>query len=128
MKCMQFVMFLHTIVSHISTKLCIDFVYKMFLCKMYTTFGQTLICKMYTKWLYTKCIPHFNKLFYTFCVQNLASIVLLILYTKCMYTKVCWNVVYILYNQLYRSCTIFLYTQCLCGIESLLQVHFWVWK
>ena len=124
MKCMQNVMFLHTIVSHISTKLCIDFVYKMFLYKMYTTFGQTLICKMYTKRLYTQCIPHFNKLLYTFQVQNLASIVLLILYTKCIYTKVCRNVVYILYNQLYRSCTIFLYTQFLCGIEILLQVHF----
>ena len=76
-------MFLHRIVSHISTKLCIHFVYKMFLYKMYTTFGQTLVYKMYTK-----CIPHFNKLLYTFCVQNLVSIVLLILYTKCMYTKV----------------------------------------
>ena len=55
----------------------------MFLYKMYTTFGKTLVYKMYTK-----CIPHFNKLLYTFCVQNLVSIVLLILYTKCMYTKV----------------------------------------
>ena len=34
--------------------------------------------------MYTKCIPHFNKLLYTFCIQNLAGIVLLILYTECI--------------------------------------------
>ena len=43
---------------------------------------------MDTKCLYTKCIPHFDKLRFTFCLQNLAGIVLLILYTKCIQTFV----------------------------------------
>ena len=82
--------------------------------------------------MYQKCILHFDKLLYTFCTQNLAGIVFLILYTKCiqkafdfvykMYTKIFRNVVYILYAffipQLYASCTIFvykMYSQFACG-------------
>ena len=52
----------------------------MFVYKMYPTFRQTL---------------------YTFCIQNLADIVHLILYTKCIQKLVeMWytSVVYILYN------------------------------
>ena len=54
-------------ISHISTSFCIHFVYKI-----------------YTKYLFGKCVPHFDKLWYTFCVKNLAGIVLLILYAKCI--------------------------------------------
>ena len=51
--------------------------------------------------MYIKCIPHFNKLLYTFSIQNLAVIVLLILYPKCiqkfdkMRDTFCLNFVYI---------------------------------
>ena len=55
--------------------------------------------------MYTKSIPHFNKLLYTFCIQILtASIVLLILHTKCiqmfgeMWDTFCKHLVYILYT------------------------------
>ena len=79
---------------------------KVFVCKTNTTFRQTF-------------------LLHKFCIQNLAGINLLILYTKCIATKVCPNVVYISYTfcilQLYTSCAIFLYgmyTQFPCG-ESL---------
>ena len=79
---------------------------------------------MYTECLYTKCIPHFDKLLYTFFIQNLADIVLWILYTKCSYTKACRNVVasylYILYTFCIHFVDIicihlkqFLYTKCI---------------
>ena len=61
---------------------------------------------MYRKCLCAKCIPHFGKLLYTFCLQNLAGIVLLILYRKFVYS--------FCIHQLYTSCTIFvckMYTQ-----------------
>ena len=130
----------HTIICiYILYKFCIQIVYIMFMmytfCTsevMYTKYIQNVVYKMYTKWLYQKCILHFDKLLYTFCTQNLAGIVFLILYTKCiqkafdfvnkMYTKIFRNVVYILYAffipQLYASCTIFvykMYSQFACG-------------
>ena len=52
--------------------------------KMYPIFGQAFVHKKYTKCLHTKCIPRFSKRLHIFCIQNLAGIVLLILYTKCI--------------------------------------------
>ena len=92
------------IVSHISTNVCIHFVYKM-----------------YTKCFHRKCVPHFYKFLYTKCIQNVCILNVYHLSTKFltswhssydfvykMYTKVCRNVVYILYtfciHQLYISC------------------------
>ena len=68
--------------------------------------------------MYTKSIPHFNKLLYTFCIQILtASIVLLILHTKCiqmfgeMWDTFCKHLVYILYTFCIHLVQ-FLYTKC----------------
>ena len=67
--------------------------------------------------MHTKCIPHFDKLFYTFCIQNLAAIVLLILYKKYKQKFVeMWDLFCI--HQLYTSCTNLvhkMYTRFLCG-------------
>ena len=86
---------------------------------------------MYTKGMYIKCIPNFDKLLYTFCIQNLAVIVALILYTKCiqkivvliLYTKCIQKFVERWYtfciHQLHTSCTIFvykMYTRFPCGL------------
>ena len=68
---------------------------------------------MYTKFLYTKCIPYFDKFLDTFYIQNLADIVLSILYK--MYTKACRNVVYILYT----FCTHFVYISCIHLVQFL---------
>ena len=87
--------------------------------------------------MYTKCTQNI-------CIQDVSHIsTKYILYTKCschssfnfvyeMYTKVCQNLVYILYtfciHQLYISCTIFvykIYTQFPCGeqIPELLTIN-----
>ena len=52
--------------------------------KCITLFDKQNIYKMYIKCLYTKCILHFGKLSYAFCILNLAGMVPLILYTKCI--------------------------------------------
>ena len=74
--------------------------------------------------MYTKCIPNFNKFLNTFCIRNLAVIVVLTLYTKCI-QKFVENVGCILYTfcipWLYTSCTVFvykMYTQFLCGLTK----------
>ena len=120
---------LHTVICiYVLYEFCIKMLYIMFmmhafcrseLCmqnvyKMYPTFRQNFVYKMYIiKCVYAKCILHFDKLLHKFCIQDWAGIVLLILYTKCIATKVYQNVVYILHtfsvNQLYTSCTIFVY-------------------
>ena len=45
---------------------------------------QNVVYKMNTKCIYTKFISHYDKLLYTLCIQNLAGVVLLVLYTKCI--------------------------------------------
>ena len=68
--------------------------------------------------MHAKCIPHFDKLLYTFCIQNLTGIALLIFVYK-MYTKVCRNVVHILYTPvvyiLYKFCIQNVYTVSMWG-------------
>ena len=65
--------------------------------------------------MYTKCIPHFDKLLYTLCIQNLAVIVLLTLYTKCLQKFVeMWDIFCI--HFVIISCihlVQFLYTKCI---------------
>ena len=69
----------------------------------------------------------FTKLLYKFCMQNLAGIVLLILYTKCiqMFVKIwyafCINCEYILY----ASVVYILYNFC---IQKVSTVFVWVAK
>ena len=79
---------------------------------MHPTFRQTFVYKMYKK-MYTKYIPHFDKFLETFCIQNLAGIVLLILYIACIQRFDEMWYMYILYtfcvHQLYTSCTISVY-------------------
>ena len=79
-------------VSHISTNFCIQ-----------------------NNRLFIKCIPRFDKLLYTFCIQNLAGVVLLILYTKCMRRFVeIWYTFYI--HFVYIGCIHllqFVYTKCI---------------
>ena len=65
---------------------------------------------MYTKCLYTKCIPHFDKLLYTKCIQNLADIVLLILYTKWIQKLV---------EMWYAFCIHFVYISCIHPVQFL---------
>ena len=102
--------------SILYTIICIHFVWIL-----YTNCIQFLWCTLFAdqNWYYTKCMqtvykmyPTFQQTLYTFYIQNLAAIVLLILYTK-TYAKVCWNVGYILYkfctHQLYTSFTNFVY-------------------
>ena len=54
--------------------------------------------------MHRKCIPHFDKLLHTFCIQNLATILLLILYKKSIHKFIemlntfCIHLVYILYT------------------------------
>ena len=57
-----------------------------------------------------QCIPHFDKLLYTFCIQNLADIVLLILYTKCIQKLV---------EMWYTFCTHFAYISCIHLVQFL---------
>ena len=91
-------------------------IYKMFVYIMYPLFRQIL----YTKCTQNVCIQNFAKLFYTFCIQNLAGVVLLILYTKCIQKFVeiwytfCLHFAYILYTSVlyifYNFCTQNVYT------------------
>ena len=82
---------------------------------------------MYTKCLYKKCIPHFDKLFYTFCIQNLAAVVLLILYTKYikkfveMWDTFCIYFVYFLYIFCIYLVQ-FLYTKCIQSFRVWLEI------
>ena len=78
------------------------------------------VYKMYTKRFYTECIPHFDKLLYTFCIQNLAGIVVLILYIKCIqkFSKMCIHFVYIL-------CTSVVYILYNFSIQNLYKVSMW---
>ena len=103
------------IVSHISTNFCINFVYKM-----------------YTKCFHTKCVPHFDKFLYTKCIQNVCILNVYHLSTKFltswhssydfvykMYTKVCRNVVYILYT----FCIHFVYINCIYLVSCAIFVY-----
>ena len=95
--------------------------------KLLHTFYISNLYQMYTKCLFTRRNPHFDKLLYTKYIQNFVYEMYLtfwqtfvyISYTKFswhsstdfvykMCTKVCWNVVYILYTSvayvLYNSC------------------------
>ena len=95
-------------------------IYKMFVYKMYPLFRQIL----YTKCTQNVCIQHFTKRFYTFCIQNLADVVLLILYTKCIQKFVeiwytfCLHFAYILYTSVlyifYNFCIQNVYTVSVC--------------
>ena len=82
---------------------CIQSVYKMFVYKMYPIFWQTFVYKMYIT-----CQQTFVCILYTiFCWCSFFDVVYK------MYTKVCWNMLYILYtfciHQLYTSCANFVY-------------------
>ena len=63
---------------------------------------------MYAKCLYTKCIPNFDKLLYIFCIKNLAGIYSSFDFAYKMYTKVCQNVVYILYIYILYTSDVFI--------------------
>ena len=82
-ECKMYPIFRQTLVYILHTK-CIQNVYNMFVYKMYSTFQKNFACQMYTKCLHKTSIPHFHKRLQTFCMQNLAGIVFLILYTKCI--------------------------------------------
>ena len=82
-------------VSHLSTKCCIQNEYKMYIYKIYITLRQTFVYILYTKFSWRSSFDFVYK----------------------MYTKVCRNMVCILYifcrHQLYTPCTIFVYTKCI---------------
>ena len=109
---------------------------------MYTFCRSELMYTKCTQNVSIQNVSHryFNKFLYTLCIQNVYKMYptfqqtfVYILYTTFswhnsfdfvykMYTKACQNVVYILYkfciNQLYTSCTIFvyeMYTRFPCG-------------
>ena len=81
---------------------------------------------MYTKCLYTKCIPYFDKRLYTkFCMYTKFSWHSSFDFVYKMYTKICQNMVYILYRSgiyiLYNFCIQNVYTVP-CGTGVLLRV------
>ena len=69
-----------------------------------TNFCMHFVWKIYTKRIQNVYITHFNKRLYTFSIQNLADIVLLILYKKYipklveMWSIFCIHAVYILHT------------------------------
>ena len=76
-----------------------------------STFRQRFVYKIHTKCLYTKCTPYFENLLYTFCKQNLAGIVLLILYIKCIQKFVEMRIDFVdnscIHLVVYKMCTQF---------------------
>ena len=97
-------------VSHISTNFCIHFVYKM-----------------YTKCIQNVCIQNVSHISTNFCIhfvykQNLADIVLLILYTKYLQKLVEMQYTFCsihLVEMQYTFCTHFVYISCIHLVQFL---------
>ena len=100
-----------------------------------TNFCIHFVYKMYTQYLHTKCIPHFDKLLYLYILYTKFSWHSSFDFLYKIYTKVCRNVVYILYtfciHQLYTSCTIFvykMYTQFPCALKMMKNAFYFMSK